>query len=189
MNPAVSSPGPFVRQPWLRVSDVDRDHVVDVLQDAYAKGRLDETEFEARVEQALGARTFGELQLPLRELVLAEQPRMHATAVPMPSSGDRVASLVVHLSGYLTTFLAPLIVYLAEGRRPSYLKTQAAEAANFQLTFVLANIVLGLASVLVLPVILFPVIWVGWLILTFVGGVAGAAGSRFRYPLTLRILR
>lgn len=189
MNPAVSSPGPFVRQPWLRVSDVDRDHVVDVLQDAYAKGRLDETEFDARVEQALAAKTFGELQLPLRELVLAEQPRPHEAPIPQPSGGDRAAALLVHLTGYLTLFIAPLIVYLAEGRGRSYLKAQAAEAANFQLTFVLSLIVLGVASVLILPVILYPVVFVAWMILPLVGGVAGAAGSNFRYPLTLRILR
>ena len=42
---------------------------------------------------------------------------------------------------------------------------------------------------LVVPALLFPVIWVAWLVLPLAGGIAAAAGTSFRYPLTLRIVR
>jgi Domain of unknown function (DUF1707) len=48
---------------WLgiRVSDLDRDAVLDVLQEAYAAGRLSWEEFEERAAAAYASRTWGEL--------------------------------------------------------------------------------------------------------------------------------
>lgn len=186
-----AAPRPFRPQPWLRVAHSDRDKVVEILHEAYAEGRLDDAELDARIDRVLAARTYGELEAPLVDLLPVAQPRPVGPP-PQPlstSSSERTAALLTHWSGYLTFFLVPLIVYLAEGQRNSYLRAQAAEATNFQLTFLLANIALGVTAVLVLPALLFPVIWVAWLVLVFVGGVAAATGSRFRYPLAIRFLR
>lgn len=190
MNPAAASPRPFVQQPWIRVSDQERDSVVQLLHDAYADGRLDDKELDVRVDQTLAARTYAELHSPLRDLVpqARPQPRVQQYRAPASAStGERVAAMIVHWSGYFTFFLAPLIVYLAEGRSNSYLKDQAAQAANFQVTVLLATVVAGVASFLIIPILLIPVIWVAWLVLVLTGGIAAAAGTSFRYPLTLRI--
>jgi Domain of unknown function (DUF1707) len=45
----------------LRASDADRERAIDILQGAFARGRLTRGEFDTRVGQALGARTYGEL--------------------------------------------------------------------------------------------------------------------------------
>lgn len=50
----------------LRVSHADRDRMVEILRDAAADGRLDTSELEERVERALNARTFADLE-PLAE--------------------------------------------------------------------------------------------------------------------------
>ena len=50
----------------LRVSHQDRDRVVDILRVAAGDGRLEPEELEERVEKALQARTFAELE-PLTE--------------------------------------------------------------------------------------------------------------------------
>lgn len=187
MNPAAASPRPYATQPWMRVSDDERDGVVKHLQEAYAEGRLDDTELDARVDQALAARTYAELHAPLGDLVPRPQPRVAYRPPAAVSGGERFAAMVVHWSGYFTSFIAPMIVYLAEGRNPTYLKDQAAQAANFQLTCLIAGVLSISASMLVLPVLLLPVIMIAWLVLGFAGGVAAAAGVSFRYPLTLRI--
>jgi uncharacterized Tic20 family protein len=189
MNEA-AAPRPFRPQPWLRVADSDRDKVVEVLHEAYAQGRLDDAELDARIDRVLAARTYGELEAPLSDLVPTARPRPAPAPQPFSeSTGERGAALLTHWSAYPTFFVVPLIVYLAEGRRNSFLRAQAAQATNFQLTFLLANIALAVTSPLILPILLFPVIWVAWLVLVFVGGVAAATGSRFRYPLTIRFLR
>jgi hypothetical protein len=47
--------------PALRASDADRDRVIDVLRAAVADGRLDQTEFDERLDGALAARTLDAL--------------------------------------------------------------------------------------------------------------------------------
>lgn len=55
----------------LRVSDADREVVVDALREHFFAGRLDVDEFTERVEQAYAARTAGELEAVERELPFA----------------------------------------------------------------------------------------------------------------------
>jgi len=45
----------------LRASHADREQVIDTVKTAFADGRLDEDELDARVGQALAARTYAEL--------------------------------------------------------------------------------------------------------------------------------
>ena len=52
----------------LRVSDRERDAVVQRVQTAFAEGRLDDTEFDERMRAALTARTRGDLDVLLTDL-------------------------------------------------------------------------------------------------------------------------
>jgi Domain of unknown function (DUF1707) len=64
--PAVTGPGDDVAAGAgalgrLRASHADREQVIDVLKAAFVQERLDRDEFDLRVGQALGSRTFSEL--------------------------------------------------------------------------------------------------------------------------------
>ncbi len=54
-----------------RASDKERDAVVQRVQDAFAEGRLDDTEFDERTRAALTARTHAELDALLADLPAA----------------------------------------------------------------------------------------------------------------------
>jgi hypothetical protein len=45
----------------LRAARADRERVIDLLKAAFAQGRLDRDEFDARIGQVLASRTYGEL--------------------------------------------------------------------------------------------------------------------------------
>jgi hypothetical protein len=64
----------------LRVSDGDRDHVLEELRAHAAEGRLTVEELEDRVQRALAARTAGELAALTRDL--PERPAQRPTARP-----------------------------------------------------------------------------------------------------------
>jgi hypothetical protein len=79
-------PGPDSRPPsaaGLRVSDADRDAVVDQLAGHFQQGRLDLTEFQDRMDRAVRARTRGDLASLLADL---PQPE---TASPPPAGPGR----------------------------------------------------------------------------------------------------
>ncbi|TDC48506.1 DUF1707 domain-containing protein [Jiangella ureilytica] len=75
----------------MRVSHADRDRMVEILRDAAADGRLDTEELEERVERALTARTFADLE-PLTEGLPVAAP---APPVPAPVAGPPAAGDVV----------------------------------------------------------------------------------------------
>jgi hypothetical protein len=52
----------------IRASDADREHVADRLRRAAGEGRLRTEELEQRLEAALGARTYGQLDAVVRDL-------------------------------------------------------------------------------------------------------------------------
>jgi hypothetical protein len=54
-------PGAQAAAAGPRVSQADRDQVIDLLKAAFVQGRLDRDEFDARIGQALVSRTCGEL--------------------------------------------------------------------------------------------------------------------------------
>ena len=59
--PVRPEPGVPAAAAGLRASRADRERVIDLLKAAFAQGRLDRDEFDARIGQALAARTYGEL--------------------------------------------------------------------------------------------------------------------------------
>ncbi|WP_301303089.1 DUF1707 SHOCT-like domain-containing protein [Prauserella alba] len=70
----------------LRVSDAEREHVVELLQRAIGHGMLDLDEFSERADTALGARTRGELNS-----VLVDLPGLrHEDAVPAAGAAGPV---------------------------------------------------------------------------------------------------
>ncbi|HET8561393.1 MAG TPA: DUF1707 domain-containing protein [Marmoricola sp.] len=58
----------------LRASDLDRSVALDTLAEAYADGRLDREEYDARAATVQQSRTMGELVPPLRDLVPDRPP-------------------------------------------------------------------------------------------------------------------
>ena len=68
--------------PALRASDADRDRVIEVLRAAVADGRLNQAEFDERLDAALAARTIGALA-PLTADLIAVPGSDSALTLPL----------------------------------------------------------------------------------------------------------
>lgn len=67
------------RNPEIRASDTDRDRVAQALREHFAQGRLDDEEFNERLNDAYAAKTLGELQR-----LTADLPEEDLYALPIP---------------------------------------------------------------------------------------------------------
>ena len=65
----------------LRASHADREQVIDVLKTVFVEGRLARDEFDLRVGQALGSRTYAELAAVTADLP-AGRAAAHGFAAP-----------------------------------------------------------------------------------------------------------
>lgn len=131
-----------------------------------------------------------------------------ALSSAIPPAGPHVArddtrtwALVAHLSALPSmiiamAFVGPLVVYAVKKDDPQ-VRRHAAEALNFQLSFLLYAIVLGLATIVglvfVLPgLLLLPVLIalaITWFVLICIAAVKAGDGEEYRYPLTIRFVR
>ena len=67
----------------LRAADADRDQVAGILGTAYSEGRLSKDEYDARLDSAMSARTFADLDRVLTDLPVVQA----AVAVPATETG------------------------------------------------------------------------------------------------------
>ena len=71
----------------IRASDADREHVVEILREAYSAGRLTLEEFDERTTSAFAAKTWGGLRtltsdLPLQARLAVPQPEPEVKPAP-----------------------------------------------------------------------------------------------------------
>ncbi|WP_246083640.1 DUF1707 and DUF4870 domain-containing protein [Nonomuraea diastatica] len=178
----------------LRVTTQDREHVVEHVKAAYAEGRFDKFEFDDRLERAMTARTHGDLMPIMTEIYgtqvvpkLGPPPAAEVRHERAPESNERLGAAIGHMVLLLgVPIVAPLILLLTGGKTSPYIRRQALEALNFQITLVGASILLPFT---IIGVVLVPIIWVVAVVLAIVGGVSALTEGNFRYPMTLRLVK
>ena len=87
-----------------------------------------------------------------------------------------VASLVA------LAFLGPLIVLLVKGNESPYVRAQAVESLNFQITMAIAGIVSFILCFVLIGFILLPIVGIWWLVFTILGSVRSSNGEDVPLP-------
>lgn len=85
-------------------------------------------------------------------------------------------------------FLGPLLVLLVKGNESPYIRAQAVEALNFQLSILIYGVVSFVLIFVLVGLLLLPAVGIMWLVLTIMGSVKSAKGEFHRYPLTIRMV-
>lgn len=84
---ARGSAGPA--NPQMRISDADRAEVADRLSKHYSDGRLDQAEFNERLDRAMNAKTQADLNGLFADLPATHEPDKAAKAVRQPDQRPR----------------------------------------------------------------------------------------------------
>ncbi|MFD7292725.1 DUF1707 and DUF4190 domain-containing protein [Streptomyces sp. NPDC059897] len=96
-------PGQQGHQPSMLAAHADRERAVDVLRAGFAEGRLQQPEYERRIERAYQARTVGELTMLVADLPQGPAPQQQQmmgvprTFLPPPppaTNGKAIGALV-----------------------------------------------------------------------------------------------
>ncbi|HEY0572695.1 MAG TPA: DUF4870 domain-containing protein [Pseudonocardia sp.] len=113
---------------------------------------------------------------------------------PLSPAEERTWAMVAHLSSVAGVWLfffgavGPLVVLLIQGQRSAFVRAQALEALNFNLSVLIYSIV---AWILVFVLVGIPIVialGIFWLVLTVIATVKVSNGEPYRYPLTIRMV-
>ena len=128
-------------------------------------------------------------------------PAPVAQAQPPATTNPRQWAMWAHLSALAGlvigfNFVGPLIIYLIKkDEGDPFVRDQAAEALNFNLSFfiylavgsiVTFVLILVLIGLLLLPVLAAMI--VAWVVFVIIGAVRANNGELYRYPLTIRFV-
>jgi hypothetical protein len=128
------------------------------------------------------------------------QPFTQQQPTPQASNEARQWAMAAHLSALVTAwfalgFIGPLIVYVLKKDDHPFIRQQAAEALNFNLSMLIYALVGGFVLIvgllLIVGIVLIPVAIaaaLAWLILIVVASVKASKGEPYRYPLTIRFV-
>lgn len=108
---------------------------------------------------------------------------------------ERTWGMLAHLSALVCAiialaFIGPLVIMLTQGEKSAFVRRQAVEALNFQITtYIAAFVSFLLIFVFLIGLVLLPIVGIGWLVLTIMASIAANRGEDYRYPVNLRLVK
>jgi hypothetical protein len=155
----------------MRAADVDRDRAVSFLTTAFTEGRLTKDEYDERVERALHARTYSDLDMIVTDLPGARSVGSPPVVRPKGTNGLAVASLACGIAQFMLGPL-PTIPAIVFGHVARHQIKRTGEDGG---GLALAGLILGWAAV-----VLGVLIVVG--LATVVASTSGFHGVSHAYP-------
>ena len=178
----------------MYVTPEQRDRAESWLQEAYADGRISEAEFDSRIGRVISAETrkdlndafYGLVQVPTSSRALGVHPAYQPLVRPetLQQAGRGLAGLA-HFSVFFLWLLGPGL-FFALSAPGSYVRREAAKAFNFQLISFISIVIVGMVAGLTHLAIfdwLVPFMFLGWFVLTIVGGAKALQGENWRNPV------
>jgi uncharacterized protein len=106
---------------------------------------------------------------------------------------DRTMAFICHLVGGILGFLIPLIVWLIKKDQSKFVDDQGKEALNFQLTLLIAHLILVpcgcIPFVILIAIPIHIILRILSVIFGIIGGLAVQKGQVYRYPITFRMIK
>ncbi|NRQ39187.1 DUF4870 domain-containing protein [Nonomuraea sp. NN258] len=118
----------------------------------------------------------------------SQEPYVPGRFGPRPGSDDTTMAMLSHLLGLLVSWIGPLIIYLMKKQEAPYVRDQAAEALNFQITMFIGYFIAMILAFVLIGFLLLPVIWLVSLIFHIQAAIATNRGENYRYPFALRLI-
>lgn len=118
----------------------------------------------------------------------------HVAPTPVRSSSGaldnmdpKTVAMLTHLGGIVFGFIPALIVYLLKSNDP-FVRHHAAQALNFEITLVIAYTVAAILIIVLIGLLLFPVIFIGSLVIHIAAAAAANRGEYYKIPLAIPLV-
>ena len=112
----------------------------------------------------------------------------------LPPDQERLWGMLAHLLSFVAAYLflgfvAPLIIMLVFGPRSAFVRANAVESLNFNLTWLLYGVVAVILAFLLIGIPILIVLGIAYLVLVIIASVRANNGEVYHYPATIRFVR
>lgn len=124
---------------------------------------------------------------------MSQQVPPPAGQAPLPPDQERLWAMLSHLLSFVAAYLflgfvAPLVVLLVFGPRSAYVRAQAVESLNFNLSWLLYAIVGVILLIVAVGLLILIALGIAYVVLIVIASIRANNGEFFRYPLTIRFM-
>ena len=112
---------------------------------------------------------------------------------PLSADQERLWGMLAHLLSFVAAyialgFVAPLVVLLVFGPRSAYVRAQAVESLNFNLSWLLYGVIAVILALVLIGFLILVVLGIAYVVLVIIASVRANNGQLYRYPLTIRFM-
>lgn len=115
-------------------------------------------------------------------------PEEAPAPVKSSKSEDNTLAILAHVLGIVVGFVGPLVIYLVKPEE-GYVRNQAKEALNFQITVAIGYIIGSILMVIFIGTIILAAVGVVNLIFCIMAAMAVSKGEDYKYPFALRLIK
>lgn len=119
-------------------------------------------------------------QQPNSFLGVEEQP------VLVPTSDEKTMAILSHVLCFVVWIFGPLVIYLLKKDESSFVAAHARESLNFQLTMMIAFILLFIS---VIGILFIWIVGIYATIMIIVATIRASESKLYRYPFTIRFIK
>lgn len=122
-----------------------------------------------------------------------QPPFTQQPSPPLPPDQERLWGMLAHLSGFAAAYIAlglvgPLIVMLVFGPRSAWVRANAVEALNFNISWLIYCTVSAILILVGIGILMLIVLGVAYVVLVVIAATRANAGVPYRYPFTIRFV-
>ena len=103
-----------------------------------------------------------------------------------PTSDERTMAILSHILCLVAWLFAPLVIYLVKKDESKFVAAHAKESLNFQITVMIAAIIL---IVTVIGILLLWVLGIISTVLIIIATIKASENKIYRYPFTIRLIK
>jgi uncharacterized Tic20 family protein len=103
-------------------------------------------------------------------------------------SDEKLWATVIHVLGIFFGFLPSLIGYLVLKDRGPFIRQHSATALNFQLTMLIAAIIGGILSIIIIGIFIILAVEVVIIVFSIIAAVAANMGQAYSYPMSIKFV-
>lgn len=103
-----------------------------------------------------------------------------------PTQDEKTMGILAQILALVAGFIGPLIIYLIKKDESAYVREQAKESLNFQITILIICIVLAIT---IIGILLIWVVGIINLILVIIATIKASDGKLYKYPFNFRLIK
>ncbi|WP_157156370.1 MULTISPECIES: DUF4870 domain-containing protein [unclassified Diaminobutyricimonas] len=109
----------------------------------------------------------------------------YQTPQPLSPADEKLWATLIHLGGIFFSFVPALIGYLVFKDRGPFVRDHARVALNFQITMIIAYIVGGITSILLIGFLILAAAGILVVVFSIIAAITANRGEYYKYPLTI----